>query len=55
MAGDVIIRHPISNSDDVAVQRDIGRRVGEVVAATQALPHGERQVEIERRLRAMLD
>jgi hypothetical protein len=54
MAGDVIIRHPISNSDDVAVQRDVGRRVGEVVAATVALPHGERQVEIERRMRAML-
>jgi nitrite reductase/ring-hydroxylating ferredoxin subunit len=55
MAGDVIIRHPTSNSDDVAVQRDIGRRVGEVVAATCALPHGERQGEIERRMRAMLD
>ena len=55
MAGDVIIRHPISNSDDVAVQRDIGRRVGEVVAATTSLPHRERQAEIERRLRAMLD
>jgi hypothetical protein len=25
-----------------------------VVAATVALPHGERQVEIERRMRAML-
>jgi nitrite reductase/ring-hydroxylating ferredoxin subunit len=55
MAGDVIIRHPISNSDDVAVQRDIGRRVGEVVAATSSLPHGARQAEIERRMRAMLD
>jgi hypothetical protein len=54
MAGDVIIRHPISNSDDVAVQRHVGRRVGEVVAATVALPHGERQAEIERRMRAML-
>ena len=54
MAGDVIIRRPISNSDDVAVQRDIGRRVGEVVAATQALPHRDRAAEIERRLRAML-
>ena len=53
MAGDVIIRHPISNTDDLAVQRDIGRRVGEVVAATQVLPHGERQAEIERRMRAM--
>jgi hypothetical protein len=53
MAGDVIIRHPVSNSDDVAVQRDIGRRVGDVVAATGALPHGERQAEIERRMRAM--
>src|SRR5262249_32386639 len=30
MAGDVILRYPISNSDDVAVQREIGRRVGEV-------------------------
>ncbi len=54
MAGDVILRYPISNSDDLAVQRDVGRRVGEVVAATRPLPHGERQAEIERRMRALL-
>jgi nitrite reductase/ring-hydroxylating ferredoxin subunit len=53
MAGDVILRHPTSNADDLAAQRDIGRRVGEVVAATRPLPHGERQAEIERRIRAM--
>ena len=54
MAGDVIVRCPTSNSDDLAVQRDVGRRVGEVVAATRTLPHGERQAEIERRMRASL-
>jgi nitrite reductase/ring-hydroxylating ferredoxin subunit len=53
MAGDVIIRHPVSNTDDLAVQREIGRRVGEVVTSTCALPHGERQAEIERLMRAM--
>jgi hypothetical protein len=52
MAGDVILRHPISNTDDLAVQREVGRRVGEIVAATRPLPHGERQAEIERRMRA---
>jgi len=53
MAGDVILRRPISNTDDLAVQREVGRGVGEVVAATRSLPHGERQAEIERRMRAM--
>jgi len=53
MAGDVIVRIPASNSDDLAVQREIGRRVGEAVAATQALAHGERQAEIERRMRSL--
>jgi nitrite reductase/ring-hydroxylating ferredoxin subunit len=52
MAGDVILRRPISNVDDLALQRDVGRRVGEIVAATRPLPHGERQAEIERRMRA---
>jgi hypothetical protein len=52
MAGDVILRRPISNADDLALQRDFGRRVGEIVAATRPLPHGERQAEIERRMRA---
>ena len=54
MAGDVILRYPVSNSDDLAVQRDVGLRVGETVAATRALPHGERQAEIQRRMRALL-
>ena len=53
MAGDVIIRHVASNSDDRALQREIGRSVGEVVTATRALPHGQRQIEIERRMRAL--
>jgi len=53
MAGDVIMRRPVSNADDLAVQQDFGRRAGEIVAATRALPHGERQAEIERRMRAM--
>jgi nitrite reductase/ring-hydroxylating ferredoxin subunit len=53
MAGDVIVRQPISNTDDLALQRDVGRYVGEVVAETRRLAHGKRQAEIERRMRAM--
>lgn len=54
MAGDVIIRHPTSNADDLAVQRFVGRRAGEIVAATRALAHKDRQAEIERLMRAAL-
>src|SRR6185295_6675490 len=54
MAGDVIIVHPTSNTDDDALQRDIGRKVGEIVAQTLKTPHGKRQQEIEGRVRALI-
>jgi nitrite reductase/ring-hydroxylating ferredoxin subunit len=53
MAGDVIVELPTSNTDDEAVQRDIGRKVGEIVAQTLKVPHGERQRQIEQRVRAL--
>ncbi|MBI1774098.1 MAG: Rieske 2Fe-2S domain-containing protein [Proteobacteria bacterium] len=54
MAGDVIVAHPISNADDEAVQREMGHKVGEVVASTLKISHGDRQREIESGVRALL-
>lgn len=53
-SGDVIVRVPISNVDDVAVQREVGRIVGRVVSETLPLSAAERPREIERRVRAAL-
>lgn len=53
-SGDVIVRVPISNSDDVAVQRRIGRLVGAIVQETLPVSFAERPREIERRVRAAL-
>ncbi len=53
-SGDVIVRVPVSNSDDVAVQRRVGRLVGRIVGETLALPEADRPAEIERRVRAEL-
>ena len=52
MAGDVIINVPKSNRDDEAVRRDLGRKIGAIVVDSMPLPHGERQVEIEKRVRS---
>jgi hypothetical protein len=54
MAGDVIVRVPTSNGDDVALQRSMGRQVGAVVRDTLDLARAERRAEIERRVRALL-
>ena len=53
-AGDVIVRVPKSNVDDEALQREVGRLVGRVVAETLPMPAATRQAEIERRVRAGL-
>ena len=53
-AGDVIVRVPRSNVDDVALQREVGRLVGRVVMETLPLPAARRQAEIERLVRAGL-
>ena len=51
-AGDVILRVPVSNTDDVALQREVGRLVGRVVLETLPLAAASRPAEIERRVRA---
>lgn len=52
MAGDVIINVPKSNRDDEEVRRDCGRKIGAIVVDSMPLPHGERQLEIERRVKS---
>lgn len=54
MAGDVIIEVPQSNTDDRALQAEVGRRVGDIVEDTLALSAAERPGEIERRVREMI-
>jgi hypothetical protein len=49
-AGDVIVRAVNSNVDDGEFQRELGRKVGDIVIDTMALRHGNRQVEIKRRV-----
>jgi len=53
-SGDVIVRVPISNSDDVALQRRVGRLVGTIVRDTLPLSFAQRPREIERRVREAL-
>lgn len=53
-SGDVIVRVPKSNSDDVALQRDIGRIVGRIIHETLPLREAERPAEITRRVREAL-
>jgi hypothetical protein len=53
-AGDVIVRVPRSNADDAAIQREVGRIVGQAVLATLPLAAAARAAEIERRVRAGL-
>jgi hypothetical protein len=49
-AGDVIVRAVNSNIADGELQRELGRKVGDIVVDTMALGHGERQAEIARRV-----
>ena len=52
LAGDVIVRMPVSAHDDGALQRRMGREVGRIVYGTRGLERGARRAEIERRVRA---
>ena len=54
MAGDVIVRVPASNEDDIALQRTVGRAVGRIVFETMDLERPARRVEIERRVLAWI-
>jgi hypothetical protein len=55
MTGDVIVKVPISNVDDHMMRRDLGRKIGAIVADTLLLSQSERADIIERRVREVLD
>ena len=55
MAGDVIVEMPVSNVDDVALQREMGRCVGDIIFETRELPRSERRIRIEHAVRALLE
>ena len=54
MAGDVIVRSPPTNRDDVELQRIMGREIGRIVHETMSLERAARRAEIERRVRGWL-
>ena len=53
LAGDVILRVPVSNRDDRALQRRMGREIGRIVHDTMGLPRPARRAAIEERARAL--
>ena len=55
LSGDVIVKVPKSNTDDSALQRTLGRRIGGFVADTLPLGREQRREEIENKTRALLD
>ena len=55
LAGDVIVRVPPSSAGDRAWQRELGRRIGEIVAQTLPLSAAERSKVIEKRVRSLLE
>jgi hypothetical protein len=55
MTGDVIVKVPNSNIDDREMRRDLGRKIGAIVADTMPLSQAERAEVIEQRVRALLD
>ena len=55
MAGDVIVRVPVANDDDVELQRAVGRAIGGIVHDTLGIDRSARRAEIERRVRARLE
>ena len=54
MAGDVIVRAPATNRDDIELQRTMGREIGRIVNETMDLERSARRMEIERRVRKWL-
>ncbi len=49
-AGDVIVRAVNSNIADGELQREFGRKVGDIIVDTMPLRHGDRQAKIARRV-----
>ena len=54
MAGDVIVKVPQSNHDDLALQVEFGDQVGQIVHDTLPLSATERPIAIEERVRALV-
>ena len=54
MSGDVIVKVGKSNVDDHKAQEALGKKVGKIVVETLPLAHGEREAEIEKRVRKLL-
>ena len=54
LAGDVILRVPVSNRDDGELQRRMGREVGRIVHDTMGLPRAKRRASIEEQARALV-
>jgi len=54
MSGDVIIKVGKSNVDDHKAQEALGKKVGKIVVDTLPLAQGEREAEIEKRVRKLL-
>ena len=54
MAGDVIVRVPVTNRDDAELQRVMGREIGRIVHETIDLERATRRAEIERLVRSWL-
>ncbi|MEE8303712.1 MAG: aromatic ring-hydroxylating dioxygenase subunit alpha [Candidatus Tectomicrobia bacterium] len=54
LAGDVIVEVPISNHDDIALQRRLGKEIGAIVRDTAPVSRAERSGEIELRVRGLL-
>ena len=55
MAGDVIIEFPVSNRDDVALQREMGKRIGDIVFETMTLERRQRRSKIECAVRELTE
>ena len=55
MSGDVIVKVGKSNVDDQKAQEALGKKVGKIVVDTLPLAHGEREAEIEKRVRKLLE
>ena len=55
VSGDVIVKFPKANTDDLALQRELGRRIERFVVDSLPLGWEQRRAEIERKTRALVD
>lgn len=55
MAGDVIVRVPEHPTDDIRLQREFGKKVGKIIESTLMLPSASRALEIEKRVKTVID